>query len=87
MKEALQLDALEDEINKISETSRKFRDSTFARFPILFTLLTTVGVVATLYGFEKVIDRIDLFHRYPEILVVIGMTLLAVTGKLYKKLS
>jgi hypothetical protein len=44
-------------------------------------------VVATLYGFEKVIDRIDLFHRYPEILVVIGMTLLAVTGKLYKKLS
>jgi len=43
-------------------------------------------LVATLYGFEKVIDRIDFFTAYPEVLLLIGLVTLAGTGTLYKKL-
>jgi hypothetical protein len=82
-----QIEILEEEFTKISKTGKKFRDSTFARFPILFTLLTTFGLVATLYGFEKMLDRIDLFDNHPEILIVLGIAVLAGTGSLYKKLS
>jgi len=80
------LDTLEKELYKISKTGRGLRDSTFARFPIIFSLLTTFGLVATLYGFEKVIDRIDFFTTYPEVLLLIGLATLAGTGTLYKKL-
>jgi hypothetical protein len=87
------IDKLEGEIHRLTEASshvtehaRGLRNSTFARFPIIFTLLTTFGLVATLYGFEKVIDRIDFFTAYPEVLLLIGLVTLAGTGTLYKKL-
>lgn len=75
-------DAGEFVAKKVQDVSR----STFARFPIVFTMLTTFGLVATLYGFEKVIDRIDFFNAYPEVLMLIGLIILAGTGTLYKKL-
>ena len=87
------IDKLNQEINKISEAgthvtehAKVLRNSTFNRFPILFSMLTTFGLVATLYGFEKVIDRIDFFTTYPEVLLLIGVATLAATGTLYKKL-
>jgi len=43
--------------------------------------------VATLYGFEGLIDRVDLFSENPFILLVTGIIILAVTGKLYKTLG
>jgi hypothetical protein len=70
-------------INKIMEK----RESVFARFPLLFTLLGTFGVVATFYGFERVIDRINFFSNHPFILLLIGLLTLLVTGTLYKRLG
>ena len=87
MKKQLPLDSIEKEFTKIGEASKGFRDSTFTRFPIVFSLLTTFGLVATLYGFEKVIDNIDMLNKHPEILLIVGLTTLAATGTLYKKLS
>jgi len=80
------LESIEKEIAKISHAGKGFRNSTFARFPIIFSLLTTFGLVATLYGFEKVIDRIAFFNDYPEVLLLLGIITLAGTGSLYKKL-
>jgi hypothetical protein len=77
---------IEKNLEELTEVSVKMRDSTFKRFPILFALATTFGLVATLYGFEKVIDRIDLFQTYPELLLLLGIATLAGTGTLYKKL-
>jgi len=71
----------------VTQGARGLRDSTFTRFPIIFSLLTTFGLVATLYGFEKVIDKIDILSDHPEILLVVGLATLAGTGTLYKKLS
>jgi hypothetical protein len=86
MKNHLHIETIEEEFTKISVAGKGLRDSTFARFPILFSLLTTFGLVATLYGFEKVIDQIVFFNTYPEVLFLIGVATLTLTGTLYKKL-
>ncbi len=63
------------------------RQSAVQRFPLLFTLLGAFGLVATFYGFEGIIDRIDLFSDNPVILLLVGVLVLTVTGSLYKKLG
>ena len=91
MHQAPQIKKIEEEFTKVSTNVTKqakgLRDSTFTRFPIIFSLLTTFGLVATLYGFEKVIDKLDFLSNHPEILLIIGLATLAGTGTLYKKLS
>ena len=62
------------------------RNSTFNRFPLLFTLLGAFGVVATFYGFERLIDKLDFLADNPLILLGIGILTLIFTGTLYKKL-
>lgn len=65
----------------------KRRKAVFARFPLVFTLLGSFGLVATFYGFERLIDRIQLFSDYPIILLGTGVTILIFTGTLYRKLQ
>jgi hypothetical protein len=43
--------------------------------------------VATFYGFEGIINRIDVLINNPIILLVTGIAALVVTGKLYQKLD
>jgi hypothetical protein len=72
---------------KLIEKIVEKRVSAERRFPFVITLMVAFGLVSTFYGFEKIIDRIDLFANNPWILLVTGLTLLAVTGTIYKKLS
>jgi len=80
-----------EKLEAITETLEgrlnRYRESTFSRFPFLFVALSTFGLVATLYGFEKVIDKFELFTTYPEILLATGVVILLATGTLYKKLN
>ncbi len=64
-----------------------FRKTVFKRFPILFTLLVTFGVAATFFGFERFFQIVPLFNDHPISTLVIGLTVLVVTGKLYAKLG
>lgn len=77
------------EINKLESMggkAKQFRDSTFARFPIVFMFMTTFGLVATLYGFEKIIDEVQFFSENPRMVLVAGIATLALSGTLYNKL-
>lgn len=67
--------------------AESFRDSAFQRFPVVFVLLSSFGLVATFYGFEKVIDEIQFFSDNPRMILVVGIFTLVATGSLYKKLS
>ena len=67
--------------------AKNVRDSTFKRFPFIFMFLSTFGLVATIYGFEKVIDQIDFFSDNPLMVLIVGVAILVLTGSLYKKLS
>ena len=62
------------------------RKAVFQRFPLLFTLLGTAGLVATLHGFERLMDQLGLSSQ-PLLLLGVGLTLLVFTGTLYKKLG
>ena len=63
------------------------RTSAFRRFPTVFTLLTTVGVVATFLGIEKILERYEVLTNYPWLMVLFGVATLVFTGALYKKLG
>lgn len=63
------------------------RERVFERFPLLFTLLGSFGLVATFYGFERVIDEIDFLSENPYILLASGIVTLVLTGTLYSKLK
>ena len=76
-------DAEERFINKAIDQRTKAE----AKFPLFSGLLITFGFVATLYGFEKLIDRVELFVNHPWILLVIGVSTLVATGAAYKKLN
>lgn len=60
--------------------------SALQRFPIIFTLLGAFGLVATFYGFEKVMDKTGLAEN-PPLLLAVGIFLLVLTGSLYQRLG
>jgi uncharacterized integral membrane protein len=70
-------------VDRMLEEKRK---AVFQRFPLLFTLLGTFGLVATFHGFERVMDQIGLSNQ-PFVLLGVGLALLIFTGTLYKKLG
>lgn len=75
-------DAEERFINKvINERARAEK-----KFPLITGLLITLGFVSTLYGFEKLIDRVDLFVNNPWLLLTFGIGTLLATGAAYTKL-
>ena len=85
-----------DQANKISFTEAEIqfikkldekRVKAEQKFPLVTALLVTFGLVSVLYGFEKLIDRVDFFVAHPYVLLVIGLVLLGVTGTVYKKLN
>lgn len=63
------------------------RNNAVAKFPLLFTLLTTFGIVATFYGFEHLIDQTTWLSENPFVLLAVGLGSLVLTGALYKKLG
>lgn len=62
------------------------RDTYANKYPWLFAIAGAFGIVSTFYGFEKLIDQIDLFVNNPWILLATGLATLAVTGSFYNKL-
>lgn len=73
--------------DKILEKAAKRRESIAERYPLTFALIGTFGLVSTFYGFEKIIDSIDLFVNHPWILLVVGLVTLSVTGLALRKLG
>ena len=57
------------------------------KYPLLFIMLVTFGAVATLQGFQRIIDKIPILNNNPWILLVAGLLTLTATGTLYKKLN
>jgi hypothetical protein len=73
--------------DKIIEKAPVKRESVAERYPLSFALIGTFGFVSTLYGFEKMIDGIDIFVNHPWILLIIGVGTLSITGLALRKLG
>ncbi len=77
-------------MKKQSKSIRKFqrqRNRVFARFPLIFILLGTFGVVATYYGLQHLLEKIPTIANNPIIALLFGLGILLFTGTLYKKLG
>jgi uncharacterized integral membrane protein len=63
------------------------RKSILQRFPVLFGLMATIGAAAVILGIEQLILKYKILVNHPELILLIGISMLAFTGRLYKKLS
>jgi len=78
---------LEENTQKLGSKFGSYRDTAFSKFPLLFVLLSSFGLVSTFYGFEKLIDSVPILSENPIVLLLNGLLVLVITGSLYKKLS
>ncbi len=64
-----------------------YRETVFRRFPVLFTLLVTFGIVSVFFGLERIIAEITWLNTRPWLILGVGLLILTLTGTLYKKLG
>ncbi len=72
---------------ELQATVRPLRRSVLERFPILFTLLTTFGVAAVFFGFERILSEVTYLYERPWLILLLGIGILVSTGSLYKVLG
>lgn len=75
-----------DEEYRIAADIGKRRKTFQEKYPLVFALGGAFGLVSTFYGFEKIIDSVDLFTENPWILLATGIITLSITGSFYNKL-
>lgn len=84
------LDTLDTKVKTTTSQFDRLVDparSTFAkRYPTIFSLLVTLGVIMTFLGVEQLLLSSAILERYPALILGLGIGLLALTGTLYKKL-
>lgn len=78
---------VEDVVQKTDTYIAPVRNSFFRRFPTTVLLLVAFGASATVYGIERLIADITWLNDRPILIVGLGVLLLFITGRLYKKLG
>jgi hypothetical protein len=76
-----------DTVSATGKVIDPVRESFFKRFPTVSILLATFGVSATFYGIERIIADIAWLNERPYAIFLLGIGILIITGRLYKKLS
>ena len=63
------------------------RDGIFKRFPTIFSLLVALGLAATFLGLEQILLNYQTLQEHPWLIFLMGIGILVLTGRLYKKLG
>lgn len=74
-----------EELKLLEEGVVHEREVVRKKFPFVITLAGVIGLVATLYGIEKLLDMTFLVD-HPWFLLLLGVLILFATGLLYEKL-
>jgi hypothetical protein len=77
---------IEQTVHGLTAEADRYAKPIKRRYPILFALFTIFGISAIFYGFELVFNRIEIFVRYPALLIGLGLLVLVLTGSLYRAL-
>lgn len=83
------------EVDRLAKTTERqveqivvpVRQSVAKRFPTLFLFLITFGFTAMVTGIEHSLVKYQILAGHPEVILLIGMGILTITGTLYKKLG
>lgn len=81
------LKKVEELTSKANETFAKRGKSVFDRYPLAFALLVIVGATLMSQGIKEILIQTPLFKNQPLIMFVFGVSILILTGTLYKKLD
>ncbi len=84
-KKKLNLEILEHRQEKILSLLHEEQRRAKEKFPLVYALLATFGLVATVTGFSKLIDKTEYLKEHPIILIIIGIAILVITGSVYNK--
>ncbi len=71
----------------VHDSAGKYTQPVLSRYPLLFAFLVIFSVSAIMKGFGDIIAKVELFKNHPALLMVIGIVVLLLTGKLYKWLQ
>ena len=72
---------------KIFRKLEEQRDLTAQKFPLGFGLAASFGLVATFYGFEGLINKVELLNNNPWMVLAVGEVIIVATGTAYSKLN
>lgn len=78
---------LEDLSSGINRMMSARTRNAFRRYPVTFGLLILVGVIAVNEGIKGLFRQFGLLDINPWYLLIAGIIILIITGKLYKKLD
>lgn len=78
---------IEKMVREMHDRAGEYAKPVLRRYPLLFAFLLTFSVAAILHGFELWADDVELFHKHPSSLMLIGVVALLLTGTLYKALK
>ncbi len=86
----MQLDPIkeiEEVVKSLDKIAGKHARPFLRRYPLFFAILITFGVACVLDGFIFFLEKIQFFRQNPSILILIGILILLLNGKLYKKFN
>lgn len=81
------IEQVEKTVKRVDAVVEPVRKTALERFPTTFLLLVTVGVTAVFTGIEALFLQVPVFTAHPELVLIIGVLILLLTGTLYKKLK
>jgi hypothetical protein len=80
-------EAIESVEKTVAEKVRPFRKNGLQRFPVVFLLAVTFGVIATEFGLQLLLLKYTFLTDKPGIIFTVGVITLILTGVAYKKAS
>lgn len=79
-------DVVSEQVNQqFNHYMTPVRQGILKRFPVSFSLLVVFGLVTTYYAFEKILSQYEFLNNHPWLILLLGLSVLAFTGRLYKK--
>lgn len=74
-------------VHDLHDRAGKHTQPVLRRYPLLFAFLLVFSIASILHGFDVIVDRYELFDKYPVILMAVGVVTLILTGTLYESLK
>lgn len=82
-----QFEKLTDREEKIIRLLKEERLIVQQKFPLPYAFLAFFGFVCTWAGLYKIIQEVEFLNNNPVILLVLGLSILIITGATYRKLG
>ena len=82
-----QFEKLTSQEEKIMRLLKEERTLVQQKFPLPYAFLAFFGFVSTWAGLYKIIQEVEFLNNNPIVLIILGLSILVITGAAYRKLG